>query len=164
MLYGPTNFRSTVVKPYYADGSAPEPPQSAPHSDTLDDLTIIVDTGTENNAEHETANGPIVKKRGQGRLRKNTTFLTEKEKTDFDLSLKLRREGVITTPRQPFELSDKKEIDALVAQGVFAFEQYDKHKHGGQIFKSRIVREIKGKSTPSPYEKSRLVIQAYNDA
>jgi len=52
----------------------------------------------------------------------------------------------------------------LVARGVFAFEQFDNSKHGyGQIFKSRIVREIKGKATTTPFEKSRLVIQAYND-
>jgi hypothetical protein len=41
---------------------------------------------------------------------------------------------------------------------------YDKAvPHSNRIFKSRIVREIKGKATPTPFEKSRLVIQAYND-
>jgi hypothetical protein len=52
----------------------------------------------------------------------------------------------------------------LVARGVFAFEQFNDFKHKGeQIFKSQIVREIKGKATPTPFEKSRLVIQAYNN-
>ena len=32
-----------------------------------------------------------------------------------------------------------------------------------RIFKSWIVREVKGKATPTPFEKSRLVIQACND-
>ncbi|KAI0998668.1 hypothetical protein K3495_g9527 [Podosphaera aphanis] len=32
-----------------------------------------------------------------------------------------------------------------------------------RIFNSRFVDEIKGKGTDSPYEKSRLVIQAHND-
>jgi hypothetical protein len=82
----------------------------------------------------------------------------------LELSLKLRRDGIITDPGLPFQASDKKEIDSLVARGVFAFEQFDDSKHGGErIFKSRIVREIKGKATPTPFEKSRLVIQAYND-
>jgi hypothetical protein len=52
----------------------------------------------------------------------------------------------------------------LLARGVFAFEQFDDFKHGGeQIFKLQIVREIKGKATLTPFEKSRLVIQAYNN-
>ncbi|KAF1360326.1 hypothetical protein EJ07DRAFT_41949, partial [Lizonia empirigonia] len=46
---------------------------------------------------------------------------------------------------------------------VFRFETYNPHKHGGnRIFKSRIVNEVKGKTT-TPYEKSRLVIQGYAD-
>src|SRR5437773_527890 len=32
-----------------------------------------------------------------------------------------------------------------------------------RIFKSRMVREIKGKATDTPYEKSRLVIQGHSD-
>jgi hypothetical protein len=52
----------------------------------------------------------------------------------------------------------------LLARKVFAFEQFNDFKHKGErIFKSRIVQEIKGKATPTPFEKSRLVIQAYNN-
>jgi hypothetical protein len=41
---------------------------------------------------------------------------------------------------------------------VFKFEQYDERLHGRiRIFKSRLVREVKGKTT-KPYEKSCLVI------
>ena len=64
----------------------------------------------------------------------------------------------------PFELSDKKEVDALIGQGVFAFEMFDPAKHGGTcIFKSRLVREVMGKGTDTPYEKSQLVIQGHSD-
>ncbi len=162
MPYGPTDFRSTVVKLYYTDKLSKY------------DITIIIETRTEDenkesitvepNAEGENT----VRKRGRGRPRKNATytsaslisasFISAKEKADFELSVKLRQEGVITTPGKPFEQSDRKEIDALVARGVFAFEQYDEHKHHERIFKSRIVREVKGKQTSTPYEKSRLVI------
>jgi hypothetical protein len=46
---------------------------------------------------------------------------------------------------------------------VFKFELYDERVHGRtRIFKSRLVREVKGKTT-KPYEKSRLVIQGYQD-
>ncbi|KAK1916810.1 hypothetical protein P3342_004365 [Pyrenophora teres f. teres] len=79
------------------------------------------------------------------------------------LAIKLRNDGVITTLGTPFEASDDQEISDLVGRGVFEFEQYDKERHGGiRIFKSRLVREVKGKTT-KPYEKSRLVIQGYQD-
>jgi hypothetical protein len=41
---------------------------------------------------------------------------------------------------------------------------FDPSKHGGiYIFRSRLVREIKGKGTDTPYEKSQLVIQGHSD-
>jgi hypothetical protein len=52
----------------------------------------------------------------------------------------------------------------LLTREVFAFEQFDDSKHRGErIFKSRIVWEIKGKATFTLFEKSRLVIQVYNN-
>ena len=81
---------------------------------------------------------------------------------DTNLAIKLRNEGVITTPGKPFEVSDMKEINDLVANGVFKFELFDPAIHHGRIFKSRMVREIKGKNE-KPYEKSRLVIQGHTD-
>ena len=91
-------------------------------------------------------------------------FMTSKEKSDQDLSKQLRSEGRITTPGAPFEASGKQEIEGLMARGVFRFERFDPVKYAGvRIFKSRMVNEIKGKATESPFEKSRLVIQGYND-
>ena len=50
-----------------------------------------------------------------------------------------------------------------MGRGVFTFEMYDLRKHLGiRTFKSRMVREVKGKNT-KPYEKSRLVVQDFND-
>ena len=54
-----------------------------------------------------------------------TAYLSTKERTDNELALRLRREGKITTTGEPFELSDRKEIDMLMSQGVFAFEKFD---------------------------------------
>jgi hypothetical protein len=91
-------------------------------------------------------------------------LMTSKERADMELSIKLRNEGVITTPGSPFEQSQNKEIEGLIARGVFDFVQYDPIKHTGIcIFNSRLVNEIKGKATGTPFEKPRLVIQAYND-
>ena len=91
-------------------------------------------------------------------------LMTNKERADMELSIKLRNEGVITTPGLPFEQSRNDEIEGLIARGVFEFVQYDPVKHASiRIFSSRLVNEIKGKATGTPFEKSRLVIQAYND-
>ncbi|XP_044724430.1 transposable element tc1 transposase [Hirsutella rhossiliensis] len=87
----------------------------------------------------------------------------KREMDDIALAIKLRDDGVITTPGAPFEQSDQKEINDLIGRGVFTFELFDPTKHRGtRIFKSRLVREVKGKYI-KPYEKSRLVVQGYND-
>ena len=91
-------------------------------------------------------------------------FITRKEESDLELAKDLRRKGVITTPRQPFQESQQREIDSLITRGVFEFVRYDPNVHKGRIFNSRLVNKVKGKSTETPYEKSRLIIQAYNDA
>jgi len=92
------------------------------------------------------------------------TFITAREKADAELVIQLRKEGKITTPGAPFQASEKQEIDSLITKGVFRFEKYDPIRFKGiRIFKSRIINEIKGKATDTPYEKSRLVIQGYND-
>ncbi|KAI1006736.1 hypothetical protein K3495_g1488 [Podosphaera aphanis] len=91
-------------------------------------------------------------------------FLSSKEKHDCQLSIKLRQEGVITTPGAPFGQSQTLEIDGLIARGVFEFVKFDPKEHNGlRIFNSRLVNEIKGKATKSPYEKSRLLVQVYDD-
>jgi hypothetical protein len=89
-------------------------------------------------------------------------FLTQKETTDYDLSLKLRQQGIINTPGAPFEESDRTEIEALIANGIFEIQRYNSQVHNQRIFNLRLVREIKGKTT-QPYEKSRLVLAGHND-
>ena len=89
--------------------------------------------------------------------------MTQKEKDDYDLALKLRRDGIITTPGEPFEMSDDQEITSLISRGVFKFERYNPNEHGNiHIFNSRMVREVKGK-TEKPFEKSRLIVQGHSD-
>jgi hypothetical protein len=52
-------------------------------------------------------------------------FITRKEESDLELAKDLRRKGVITTPGQPFQESQQREIDSLIARGVFEFVRYD---------------------------------------
>ena len=162
MVNGPATFRSTLLQPYYR-GAATDPIPSSSNHDQ--------DGETEQpQGQHDPQpEPPRPRKRGRPPgsknkpKRTNDAFLSTKEKNDRDLAVKLRNDGVITTPGAPFEESDTKEIDDLIGRGVFSFELYDPVHHGKhRIFKSRMVREIKGK-TEKPYEKSRLVIQGYKD-
>ncbi len=95
MPYGPTDFRLTVVKPYYIDELSSR------------NITIIVETRTENkestiNVEPGIVNREnnnieqatkLIKKRGRRRPRKNTllsaVYIIVKEKADYELFLKL---------------------------------------------------------------------------
>ncbi|EAQ91892.1 hypothetical protein CHGG_00127 [Chaetomium globosum CBS 148.51] len=147
---GAQKFRSTVVKPYYEDPAqqddpanqkdtaekpAPEVPDSQPRSTTPPGNAI----------EEEPILDSII--------------------TPHSQSSSLRADGKVTTPGEPFEESSKQEIESLITRGVFEFVKYDEDLHGdAEIFKSRIVNEIKGKTTDKPYEKSRLVVQGFGDA
>jgi hypothetical protein len=169
-----TNFRTVVVKPYYRDESTEIPADDDDEGDDAEDTRDADWTPDELQ--------PVKKKRGRPVGSRNkpkdmnidtammtstmmsVAYLSTKEQTDYELSLRLRKEGKITTAGAPFEMSDKKEVDALIGAGVFAFEMFDPAKHGGtRIFKSRMVREVKGKATDTPYEKSRMVIQGHSD-
>src|SRR6266702_6020692 len=91
-------------------------------------------------------------------------FITAKEKTDFKLTKQLQKKSRITTLGTPFQASNKQEINSLITKKVFKFEKYDPTKYNRvYIFKSRMVNKIKGKATDTPFKKSRLVIQGYND-
>ena len=166
MLYGPTNFRSTVVKPYYFDLSQIAAPITTPEAVPED--AIVVDVPGINTPD--APNIVISARRGCLRGSKNklkaqeqhSIYLLAKEQNAQDLAVKLRQEGTIVTPGLLFKASDIKEIKALIARGVFAFKQFNKLKHNRKIFKLRIVREVKNKTT-NLYEKLRLVIQAYNN-
>ena len=62
-------------------------------------------------------------------------------------------------------MSATAEIEGLIANGTFEIVHYDMltdDERQGRIFNSRLVNEIKNKEG-LPYEKSRLVVQGYND-
>ena len=149
---GPVAFRSTIVKPYVRGENAYEG----------EDAITVVNEGGQPLAK------PGPRKRGRPPGSKNkqkadTQYVTKKEENDSALAVKLRKDGIINAPGEPFEQSDATEVNDLIGRGVFVFELFEEEKYGGiRIFKSRMVHEVKGKET-IPYEKSRLVIQGYND-
>ncbi|CCU78396.1 (conserved with many other fungi) [Blumeria hordei DH14] len=190
---GPTNFRSTSVKPYKRE-PAEHPTNDhdvnpdnivqdvvdIPYNPPMTNPTLPAHQGRSPESScADYLKAPRKSARLQNRLQyvnlvdfeqlddepDNGNFISHKEQADLVLAQKLREEGKIATPGEPFEASDKLEIDGLNASGVFEYVQYEPegaHK-GIRLFKSRLVHEVKGKATNMPYEKSRLVIQAFND-
>ncbi|KAI0999169.1 hypothetical protein K3495_g9027 [Podosphaera aphanis] len=152
---GALKFRVTMVKPYYRH----------PDAITLEDVSSNIPETTNDDSSLPFEYPVVEQPRRRGRARKiRTTYLSDKERSDLELAMKLRIEGIITTPGTPFEASDDKELKGLFETVVLKPIQFDERLHGStRIFKSRMMREIKGKNTDAPYEKSRLVVQGYND-
>ena len=89
-------------------------------------------------------------KRGRGRPRKYplpeptlTTFLQDDE--------------------HPFAAARQSEVAGLLEKEVFQVVDRNSVPQGTRIFNSRFVDEIKNKGTEKAFQKSRLVVQAYND-
>ncbi|KAK2005367.1 hypothetical protein LZ32DRAFT_642395 [Colletotrichum eremochloae] len=184
-INGPRDFRSTSVKPFYEELELVEELTLPPsHPETDADKGAANDQSANERIEDEivVATAPPPRRTGQGNRKyarvnfdsrdddillqetdvPHVIFLSAKEISDLELAKQLRARGVIRTPGKPFEVSAKEEIDGLIERGVFEVIKYDPDEHKGRIFKSRIVNEVKGKTT-KPYEKSRLVVQGYAD-
>lgn len=63
----------------------------------------------------------------------------------------------------PFTESRQKEINGLMEKGVFRVVPISQVPRNTRIFNSRFVDKVKNIGTAAVYEKSRLVVQAYND-
>jgi hypothetical protein len=169
MPQGPAKFRSTAVKPYFTEQArqeelrVPEEPQETRHGRGRPKGSRNI-RRPENNElrrseRHITAkhNDQFITAMEEDNV--SMTFLTRKEQADIELSVKLRKDGVITTLGGLFKRSQQQEINGLITRGVFEFVQYNPIKHSGiRIFNSRLVNKIKGKATNTPFEKSRLII------
>jgi hypothetical protein len=62
-----------------------------------------------------------------------------------------------------FSASRQKEITGLLEKGVFKITKLMDVPQGVRLFNSRFVDEVKNAGTSKAFEKSRLVVQAYND-
>ncbi|KAI0991551.1 hypothetical protein K3495_g16636, partial [Podosphaera aphanis] len=95
----------------------------------------------------------------------NENFLTAKEISDLKLSLQLREQGAISTPGKPFEEADRAEFNSLIKNGVVKIIKYNPIEHDQvRLFNTRLIREVKGKGTANPYEKTRMVVAAWGDS
>jgi hypothetical protein len=146
---GSTAFRSTVVKPYFQD-----------QQDDLRAATPIWDNPTpvqppEQPVRLENASPtPVQPKRGRGRPRKYPIL--------SGLTM-VNLQGISSPGLPQFQASRQKELTGLLEKGVFGVVGLGDVPAGVRLFNSRFVDEIKHQGTPNAYEKSRLVVQAYND-
>jgi hypothetical protein len=62
-----------------------------------------------------------------------------------------------------YDASRQKELNGLLEKGVFEICNLDDIPQGVRLFNSRFVDEVKFPGTNKAFEKSRLVVQAYND-
>ena len=168
----PVTFWNTYVKPYYC------------HIKDTDSSYLETTNDLAKNPVDKPANEKILtplhylkleRSRQRGWPRKShftndlidktaEIFISHRKRADYKLALKVRHNGIITTPRDPFKQSDLTKIESLLANGVLQPLQYDFNKYARvSLFKSRFIRKIKRKATNKLYGKSCLVVQGYND-
>uniref|UniRef100_A0A093UYI9 Transposon Ty1-NL2 Gag-Pol polyprotein n=1 Tax=Talaromyces marneffei PM1 TaxID=1077442 RepID=A0A093UYI9_TALMA len=181
---GPTSFRSTAVKPYHAEPEAqpngpipsekdvtqPDPeksiqeaPEASPKAISqamIPPLPSVVIPQYEPKAS--SLPRPQRDRRLPARYREDYTqhtFLGQFTQEHEDESRHQFAAAVLAR----FEGSQRKEVNGLLERGVFEYVQEKDIPPGTRIFTARFVNDIKNPGTDKAFEKSRLVVQAYND-
>jgi hypothetical protein len=135
---GPTDFRTTVVKPYFVDLEVQNEPE--PNEESANDLANK--HGQPHRNAEQTRRLPV-------RFRQQLA----------DILVLLQGDTV-----QPsYKDSRRKELNGLFEKGVFETVDISTVPLGARIFNSQFVDEIKNPGTDKAFEKLRLVVQAYND-
>jgi hypothetical protein len=94
-------------------------------------------------------------KRGRGRPRKYPLLIATTDITTIHLSQ--------SDSNAQFAASRQKELTGLLEKGVFKITKLTNVPQGARLFNSQFVNKIKNKGTNKAFEKSQLVIQAYDD-
>jgi hypothetical protein len=144
--YGHTTFRSTSVKPFLV----PKDNIEEIELDSRVEETVpqpVPQSGPGSGPPLQPAPAPQPVKRGRGRPRKYPLP---------DITAFLQGDGQFATSRQS-------EVAGLLEKGVFEVVDPETIPKGVRLFNSRFVDEVKNQGTDQAFEKSRLVVQAYND-
>jgi hypothetical protein len=158
---GPTSFRSTVVKPYLQPELTESDPEIDPEPDPKPQESEV-DRAAQPPVEPrpqplQDATPQPVLKRGRGRPRKYPLLTAM-----ADITIYLQDDYLQDDATQ-FSASRQKELAGLLEKGVFEITKLADVPQGVRLFNSRFVDEIKNPGTDKAFEKSRLVVQAYND-
>lgn len=189
---GPTKFRTTSVKPFFIDpdlteaiehrDEATEHPEHRDDHETrppaMDDEATPLPPPEEGAASNEIPDGEVESedgiaptspiKRGRGRPRKRPIRVNFISPATYSPGINAPPD-ILFTMDDPdhsmpqFTSSRQNEINGLLDKGVFKLTNPEDVPSGARIFNSRFVDEIKNPGTEKAYEKSRLVVQAYND-
>ena len=155
--HGPTKFRSTVVKPFFESASEHAPAEVQQLADIQQSADPLQQTDIEQPANaQQPANIQQPTSERPQRMRQPTRRAIESAAGAHvaDITIYLSDSN--------FVQSRQKELNGLLERGVF--KVVDKiEAQGARIFGSRFVDEIRHAGTEKAFEKSRLVIQAYND-
>jgi hypothetical protein len=161
--HGNIAFRTTVVKPYLTPKTGFDGIEMPEIGDTelAGDSTVAKNPTTQPALPVQLVQPaqpvqPV--KRGQGRPRKYPINLNI-----ADISVFLQDEPSLQDEQYQYTESRQVEISGLLEKGVFETISILDVPQGTRIFNARFVDEIKNKGTDKAFEKSRLVVQAYND-
>ena len=171
--HGLIKFRNTSIKPYFIHSTSIDNHQLVPNSSTTTQAPQTEAPPAEvPPTEAPPAEAPLATlaslasvKHGRGRLRKH---LEQANIAFSDICFVMDEFNVFTNKdanAQPpqYTASRQKEIAGLLEKGVFKVVTTEDIPSNSRIFNSRFVDEIKNPGTDKAYEKSRLVVQAYND-
>ena len=169
MSYETIDFRNIVVKFFFRNDSENVTDVKNENTDHVNEkisenvnFKKISQTHVD---EKEISNLPPAFKRGRDRPRK---LSLRYKNFETNISIFLQNDQLLMQHMQDstsdsFVKSRKKEINGLFEKSCFEIISASDVSHGTRIFNSRFVNEIKNIETIDAYEKSRLIMQIYND-
>ena len=171
---GLIKFRTTSVKSYYqtdlndeqnysenvAPNPAPDPANTAPVGNLADDKNSGSENTIHNKFENINENTSATRiKHGRGRIVKYSASINQ---TAPDVCFVF--DGInIFQPSPQFQAFRLKEIMELLEKKVFEIIYHKNVFTNARIFNFRFVDEIKHPGIDKAFEKSRLIVQTYND-
>ena len=172
LLSGSTRFRTTTVRSFHRiesveDSDQPEDENNPPNSNENSNEDSNENSNEDSNENQSdippasTIVSSVSAPRGRGRSRKYPLIQTNVVDTfDPDLCFIMN----VSKDSSQYSASRQKEITGLLEKGVFEIVvDHQNISSNTRIFNSRFVDAIKHSGIDKAFEKSRLVIQAYND-
>ncbi|EED17146.1 hypothetical protein TSTA_022030 [Talaromyces stipitatus ATCC 10500] len=147
---GPKQFRTTVVRLYYKAPDENNQDTNSEHTNEEPEAPLGTNS-TPPTPQDDEPDTSIPQARPAQRPQRNRQLPAR------------YRDDLIQSVFAQFDQSQEKEINGLLENGVFKVVKVDDIPKGTRIFNSRFVNEIKNWGTDKAFEKSRLVVQAYND-
>ncbi|KAI6264226.1 hypothetical protein MCOR27_011767, partial [Pyricularia oryzae] len=131
-------FRTTHCKPFHRDPAETQEPHDADERTPQDQPNPDPDAHDRpwTQADLDRA---LQKERLVVQLLQGEAYVTEKEKTAWDLAIALRAKGKINTPGPPFEAADDQEVDSLIAKAFSTLEEKMLHAAGFQAKEKQLL-------------------------